>query len=277
MHASSTPGKIRTFWLRILYSQGINRREPSSGNDLMHKISLRNDNYAVEILPALGGAISSFRAVSHSGEELDLLAPANATSDSAPRRFAAQPRLPFAIEAAIGDSPENFATTPWTVQDASDVRATLTCYFSSTTAQPWEFQLLQRLIIEAEGLQIYLTLTNIGKQAIPAQLGMALCLPRQATICTGAPPDTPVALPGWTDIAMPDYHAIASWPSSACQLAIDTDASLSTLWLEAADSPPTPAGDVRKPAPPADPPLLTQTDSCAGHLQLSARFKPADI
>lgn len=277
MRVSSILRKIRIFWLCRIYSQGINRRGPSSGNDLMHKISLRNDNYAVEILPALGGAIASFRAISSSGEELDLLAPAADAPDIARKRFAAQPRLPFATEAAIGDSPENFATTPWTVQDASDVRATLTCYFSSTTAQPWEFQLLQRIIIEAEGLQIYLTLTNIGKQPIPAQLGVALRLPQQATVCIGDPPDTPITLPGWADIAMADYHAIASWPSCPCHLAIDTDASLSTLWLEAADSPPTPAINTQNPAPPADPALLTQTDSCAGQLQLSARFRPTDI
>lgn len=245
----------------------------------MHKISLRNDNYAVEILPALGGAISSFRAVSNSGEELDLLAPATDVPDLPSQQFAAQPRLPFTAEAAaIGQGLENFATTPWTVQDASDVRATLTCYFSSTAVeQPWEFQLLQRLMIEPEGLQIYLALTNIGKWPLPARLGFALRLPRQASIFIGEPPDTPIPLPGWADIAMADYHAVASWPSCPFDLVIDADVSLSTLWLEMADSPPTPAGDILKPAPSSDPPLLTQTDSCAGQLQLSAHFNPTDI
>lgn len=247
----------------------------------MHKISLRNDNYAVEILPALGGAISSFRACAASGEEFDLLAPAdlaapNNVTGGANGQFAAQPRLPFVTEAAASRvNGGKIANSHWTVQDASDVRATLTCYFSSTTTeQPWEFQLLQRIVIQPEGLQIYLALTNIGKQPMPAQLGMALRLPPQAEIRLDGISYSPDALPCWVGLAASDGHGEISCPSCPFDLAIDTDASLSTLWLDAADCAPAAKGAM-KAAAGATPAMLAQADSCAGQLQLSARLKTA--
>ena len=242
----------------------------------MHKISLRNDAYAVDILPALGGAISSFRACAANGEEFDLLAPADNVADDTNTRFAAQPRLPFITQtAALQANGGNIANNPWTVQDASDVRATLTCYFPPmTTEHPWEFQLLQRIVIQPEGLQIYLALTNIGKQPIPARLGMALRLQPSAEIRFGGIANLPDALPCWVGLAAPNCHGEIGCPSCPFDLAIETDASLSALWLETADCAPTPKSAPQAVAG-AGPAMLAQADSCAGQLQLSARLKTA--
>ena len=136
----------------------------------MRKISLTDGRLSVEILPDCGGAISALRWISPAGKTFDLLRPAHA-EDIAERNADQMSCIPIAPAA----SPSS-GLAEWIVQDASNVRATLTCHKEIGEHEPLHtsYQLLQRLALDAKGLRIDLTVTNIGTRPLAARTGLRL-------------------------------------------------------------------------------------------------------
>ena len=79
------------------------------------------------------------------------------------------------IPVAPATSPEN-GLAEWIVQDASNIRATLTLHKEAgeNEALQSSYQLLQRLALDAKGLRIDLTVTNIGTRPLAARTGLRL-------------------------------------------------------------------------------------------------------
>ncbi len=210
----------------------------------MRKLSLENRIMSVDMLPDCGGAIAALRLKS-GGEVYDLLRPATLADIEARNlgHMACLPLAPFATYTkdgylrfgdevvALGKVADAARQLPtyWTVQDASDTRATLTWYHEpGLWGWPWGFQILQRLRLSDEGLEIYLALTNIGAKPMPAGIGLRFTLDcRERTLLMGAQPvggqdSQPVSL-GVKDLA---FNALPAggclqvqWPEA--QLALD--------------------------------------------------------
>ena len=138
----------------------------------MRKISLTDGRLSVEILPDCGGAISALRWISPAGKTFDLLRPARA-EDIAERNADQMSCIPV----APATSPED-GLAEWIVQDASNIRATLTLHKDAgeNEALQSSYQLLQRLALDAKGLRIDLTVTNIGTRPLAACTGLRLHL-----------------------------------------------------------------------------------------------------
>ncbi len=136
----------------------------------MRKISLTDGRLSVEILPDCGGAISALRWISPAGKTFDLLRPARA-EDIAERNADQMSCIPV----APATSPED-RLAEWIVQDASNIRATLTLHKDAgeNEALQSSYQLLQRLALDAKGLRIDLTVTNIGTRPLAARTGLRL-------------------------------------------------------------------------------------------------------
>lgn len=140
----------------------------------MRKISLTNGALTVEILPDCGGAISAFRWMDSHNRPFDLLRIADAppciplTLFALPDSSGPHPRAANGLFADLAE---------WTVQDASNIRATLTLH-REMPAEPGggvsHYQLLQRFELGPEGLRIQFTITNIGVRSIPAEAGLRL-------------------------------------------------------------------------------------------------------
>ncbi len=147
----------------------------------MRKISLTDGKFSVEILPDCGGAISALRWIAPTGQTFDLLRPARA-EDIAGRiadRMSCVPVTSFAASEAGGSAQIDLAE--WIVQDASNIRATLTLHkeaghkkVGKNEALQSSYQLLQRFELGPKGLRIQLTLTNIGVKPMPARTGLRL-------------------------------------------------------------------------------------------------------
>lgn len=193
----------------------------------MRKLSLENRIMTVDMLPDCGGAIAALRLKTGAGAPVNLLRPAT-PADIEGRNLghmACIPLAPFASY-SFGGFPDGYLRfggeavklaevayaarlqpTYWTVQDASDVRATLTWYHEpGLWGWPWGFQILQRLRLHDDGLEIYIALTNIGPRPMPAGMGLRLNLDwrpetlfRAALAGHGVPQATPFAL-GMSDI-----------------------------------------------------------------------------
>lgn len=188
----------------------------------MRKLSLENRAMAVDMLPDCGGAIAALRLKSSDGKTVNLLRPAALADIEAHNlgHMACIPLAPFAAY-SFGGFPEGYLRfggeavklaevaaaartqpTYWTVQDSSDVRATLTWYHEpGLWGWPWGFQILQRFRLHDDGLEIYIALTNIGPRPMPAGMGLRLNLDcrgktmfRAALDGAGAPRETPFAL-----------------------------------------------------------------------------------
>lgn len=136
----------------------------------MRKMSLTDGRLSVEILPDCGGAISALRWISPAGKTFDLLRTARA-EDIAERNADQMSCIPV----APATSPEN-GLAEWIVQDASNIRATLTLHKEAgeNEALQSSYQLLQRLALDAKGLRIDLTVTNIGTRPLAARTGLRL-------------------------------------------------------------------------------------------------------
>lgn len=149
----------------------------------MRKISLTNGELAVEILPDCGGAISGFRWMDSHRRYFDLLRAAR-ESEIAIRLAGAMsclPVTPFATPGnltahrqAAGPIPANLVE--WTVQDASNVRATLTLHREAGASDSLfpSCQLLQRFELGIDGLRIQFTITNVGVRPMLARAGLCL-------------------------------------------------------------------------------------------------------
>lgn len=137
---------------------------------MMRKISLTDGRLSVEILPDCGGAISALRWVSPGAKTFDLLRPASA-HDIAGRNTDQMSCIPISPVPGLNQEPAE-----WIVQDASNVRATLTLHKEpdKNEAQQSSYQLLQRLALDANGLRIDLTVTNIGTKPLLARTGLRL-------------------------------------------------------------------------------------------------------
>lgn len=141
----------------------------------MRKISLTDGKLSVEILPDCGGAISALRWVARTGPAVNLLHPAcpenRAVCDAS--RMSCIPVAQFANEAkSLSAAQPDLAE--WTVQDASNIRATLTLHkgVGENESLQSSCQLLQRFELVPEGLKIQLTVTNIGVSPIAALAGL---------------------------------------------------------------------------------------------------------
>lgn len=136
----------------------------------MRKISLTDGRLSVEILPDCGGAISALRWISPARKAFDLLRPARA-EDIAERNADQMSCIPVAPAAGPEDG-----LAEWIVQDASNIRATLTLHKDAgeNEALQSSYQLLQRLALDAKGLRIDLTVTNIGARPLAARTALRL-------------------------------------------------------------------------------------------------------
>lgn len=136
----------------------------------MRKISLTDGRLSVEILPDCGGAISALRWVSPAAKMFDLLRPARA-EDITARNADQMSCVPIAPVTSLKQD-----LAEWIVQDASNVRATLTLHKEADKNEALQssYQLLQRLALDAKGLRIDLTVTNIGAKPLLARTGLRL-------------------------------------------------------------------------------------------------------
>lgn len=133
----------------------------------MRKLSLDDGRLSLDIVPDCGGGLSALRWLAPAGQPIDLLCPAS-VQEIAARNPARMSCVPMAFLNAR-QTPEPAA--PWTVQDASNVRATLTLHHE--TAQQ-VYQILQRFELYPNGLHLQLTLTNIGARPLPVGIGLRL-------------------------------------------------------------------------------------------------------
>lgn len=135
----------------------------------MRKLSLDNGEYSLEILPDLAGALSAFRWTAPSGQVFNLLRPA-AGADLLSRNAGRLSLTPLVASDQGLAEPER-----WTVQDASNIRATLTWQNGQDhESGALSCQLLQRFELTPDGLKILLSLTNLGVQPMPAQIALRL-------------------------------------------------------------------------------------------------------
>lgn len=139
----------------------------------MRKISLTNGRMAVEILPDCGGAISVLRWIAPDRTACDLLRPAR-KEDIQARRAAGMSCIPLSPFTQPGRMQADPAE--WTVQDASNIRATLTLHTEAggTDGRASICQLLQRFELSPNGLRLQLTITNIGVRPLPVRAGLRL-------------------------------------------------------------------------------------------------------
>lgn len=136
----------------------------------MRKISLTDGRMSVEILPDCGGAISALRWLSPGGKIIDLLRPAQ-SEDILTRNADQMSCIPISPVASPTQE-----VSEWIVQDASNIRATLTLHTEThENAAPHSgYQLLQRFRLGLDGLSIQYTLTNIGVNSMFARIGLRL-------------------------------------------------------------------------------------------------------
>lgn len=137
---------------------------------------------SVDILPDCGGALGALRWRAPAGQTYDILRPANAQTicDRVADRLSCLPITPFGDTGVRRDVQRDLAE--WTVQDASNVRATLTVHKelaasdAHASAPHWSCQILQRFELVRDGLRVQLTVTNVGVQPMPARIGLRLHL-----------------------------------------------------------------------------------------------------
>ncbi|MEQ1890839.1 MAG: hypothetical protein ABL951_16945, partial [Alphaproteobacteria bacterium] len=152
----------------------------------MRKISLTDGRLSVDILPDCGGALGALRWRSPAGLTCDILHPACAENIDGrdAGKMSCLPVGPFAgsetgVTAQCG-------LTEWTVQDGSNIRATLTLQQVFTGQEDLPHgpaaicQFLQRFELGPDGLRLQFTVTNIGVQPMPAHAGLRLRLNRRA-------------------------------------------------------------------------------------------------
>lgn len=276
----------------------------------MRKLSLENRAMSVDMLPDCGGAIAALR-LKTDGQAHDLLMPANSPDIEARNlgHMACIPLAPFAtftrdgylrfggetVElAAVADAARHLPTY-WMVQDASDTRATLSWYHEpGLWGWPWGFQILQRLRLSEDGLEIYIALTNIGAKPMPAGIGLRFTLDCSGqAVLSGAQPavatqDSGPVLLGVKDMAFNarpmDGNLRVQWPQRRRELdlALGGPFAIFNLRCRSSDQrailqPATHSGAafaadgaVRE----GGMAILQQGDSLAGTVTLSARTLP---
>lgn len=228
----------------------------------MRKLSLENRIMTVDMLPDCGGAIAALRLKTGAGAPVNLLRPAT-QADIEGRNLGHMSCIPLAPFASysFGGFPDGYLRfggvvvklaevanaaraqpTFWTVQDASDVRATLTWYHEpGLWGWPFGFQILQRLRLNEDGLELYMALTNIGPRPMPAGMGLRLNLDwragtqfRAALAGQGIPQATPFAL-GVSDIGfnarLEDENMQVEWGAERLALGITLGGPLQYLNL----------------------------------------------
>jgi hypothetical protein len=145
----------------------------------MRKLSLTNGRLTVDILPDCGGAISVLRWMDSERRSFDLLRAAS-ENEIASRLASALSCVPLPPLATPDNSHEAIPNpadlAEWTVQDASNIRATLTLHQDAGKPDnaPASYQLLQRFELADGGLRILFTITNIGVRPMPARAGLRL-------------------------------------------------------------------------------------------------------
>ena len=146
----------------------------------MRKIRLTNGRFSVDILPDCGGALGALRWHTPEGLVHDMLASASA-GDIAEQSTANMSCLPIAVYAQAITGCDTL--DEWTVQDASNIRATLTRHEEGAAKTPhWNCQALQRFELTQDGLHVRYTLTNIGVAPVPARIGLRLRLNGRANM-----------------------------------------------------------------------------------------------
>jgi aldose 1-epimerase len=162
-------------------------------------LRLATGDASVEIVPAVGGAIASFR---HAGRDVLRPTPGEAREAANVRQFACYPLVPYSNRIAharlsVGDAhhdlARNFGEHPhsihglgwqraWNVGDADAARALLTLEHAPSTDWPFAFRATQSFTISRHGDASMLTLTlgmrNIDERAFPCGLGWHPFFPR---------------------------------------------------------------------------------------------------
>ena len=214
----------------------------------MRKISLDNGILTVDICPDCGGGVSALR-LRDKTECPDLLRPAteDALASGAISDMSCLPVTPFAgrlpdnMTALLNHQIDLTASLPtgglplpqWTVQDASHIRATLTCYHSpGEDAWPWAYQTLQRFQLTEDSVSIYLAMTNVGKEPMLGGIGFSLNLERRNGLILNHSGTAAAGIPAGRPLGERDHYANLDghetrlhllWPEE--QLALTSDDS----------------------------------------------------
>ncbi len=162
-----------------------------SESSLSQCVCLAYDDYVLDVLPQLGGALAGLR---FRGREVLRRAPPGTDEPFASAGF---PLVPFANRIAHGrfrfgatevhldrNAPEQAHPLhgeawrhPWTVESCSDREIALT-YEYAPGQWPWRYGARQVLTLDAHGLQVRLELLNRADQPMPAGLGWHPYFPR---------------------------------------------------------------------------------------------------
>lgn len=149
-------------------------------------MKLEAHGWALELLPALGGAIGALR---HDGRDVLRPTPPGARD---PLETGCFPLVPYANRIAHGrfefagqgyQLPLNFGTHPhclhglgwraeWTVIEAGADRATLTHGHDGGAGWPWAYRAEQRFLLTPDQMRVELTIANTGDAPMPAGIGL---------------------------------------------------------------------------------------------------------
>lgn len=149
-------------------------------------LALAGAGWALELLPALGGAIGALR---HHGEDVLRPTPDIATD---PLQTACFPLVPYANRIAggrfsfgvrdvrlplnFGDHPNSLHGTgwqrAWTVVEAGADKAVLALDHDGGDGWPWAWHAEQRFELDAQGFSVTLTVTNKADEPMPAGIGL---------------------------------------------------------------------------------------------------------
>jgi len=149
-------------------------------------VKLDAHGWALELLPALGGAIGALR---HNGNDVLRATPEDATDALATGCF---PLVPYANRIAHGrfefggqeyQLPLNFGDHPhslhglgwqaeWAVVEAGIDHATLTHAHDGGAGWPWAYRAEQRFVLAPVAVRVELSITNTGDALMPAGIGL---------------------------------------------------------------------------------------------------------
>jgi len=159
-------------------------------------LTLRAGELALELAPSLGGGIVAFRSGA-----IDLMRP-TAQADlaaGAVRQFASWPLVPWSNRIRGGrfawrgrqiqlpvDASDPHAIhgigwrLPWTARDASESAVCLVLRHAGDARWPFAFEAQQCFALDADGFELWMSVTNAGDEPMPAGLGHHPYFPRDA-------------------------------------------------------------------------------------------------
>ena len=159
-------------------------------------LALRAGELALELAPSQGGGILAFRRGA-----VDLMRPTKPAdlAAGAVRQFASWPLVPYSNRIRNGrfawrgraiqlptDATDPHAIhgvgwrRPWTVRDASESAVCLDLVHAQDASWPFAFSAQQCFALDADGFELWMSVTNTGTEPMPAGLGPHPYFPRDA-------------------------------------------------------------------------------------------------